>query len=123
MNLGLTGKTAVVTGASQGVGLATTQALANEGVRVVGAARTVTPELEETAVATVAADFSTRVGVNPLMDTAFSTLGGIDILINNVGAGDVANLALGGLAGFLEVDDHQWHELFRLNLFSAIWAS
>jgi NAD(P)-dependent dehydrogenase (short-subunit alcohol dehydrogenase family) len=123
MNLGLEGKTAVVTGASQGVGLATAEALAHEGVRVVGAARTITPELETAAVASVAADLSTQAGVDSLMETAFATLGGVDILINNVGAGDVANLALGGLAGFLDVDDHQWHDLFRINLFSAVWAS
>jgi NAD(P)-dependent dehydrogenase (short-subunit alcohol dehydrogenase family) len=123
MDLELAGKTAVVTGASRGIGLATAEALANEGVRVVGAARSITPELESVAVATVAADLSTRLGVELLMETAFSTLSGIDILINNVGAGDVANLARGGIAGFLEVEDHQWHDLFRMNLFSAIWAS
>jgi NAD(P)-dependent dehydrogenase (short-subunit alcohol dehydrogenase family) len=46
----------VVTGASRGIGLAITQALAAEGVRVVGAARTITPELEKAAVAAVAAN-------------------------------------------------------------------
>lgn len=45
MELGLDGKTAVVTGASRGVGLATVHALRDEGVAVVGAARTITPEL------------------------------------------------------------------------------
>ena len=48
MNLDLTGKTAVVTGASRGIGLATVRTLIDEGVGVVGAARTITPELKET---------------------------------------------------------------------------
>ena len=39
MNLNLTAKTAVVTGTSRGIGLATVQTLIDEGVRVVGAAR------------------------------------------------------------------------------------
>ena len=41
MNLNLTDKTAVVTSASRGIGLATVQTLIDEGVRVVGAARTI----------------------------------------------------------------------------------
>jgi NAD(P)-dependent dehydrogenase (short-subunit alcohol dehydrogenase family) len=42
----LTSKTAVVTGAGRGIGLATVQALTGEGVRVVGAARTITPRTD-----------------------------------------------------------------------------
>ncbi|MFB7941178.1 SDR family NAD(P)-dependent oxidoreductase, partial [Streptomyces sp. NPDC056049] len=47
MELDLAGKNAVVTGASRGVGLAIARQLVAEGVRVVGAARTITPELKE----------------------------------------------------------------------------
>lgn len=119
MDLNLTGRTAVVTGASRGIGLAITRALTAEGVRVVGAARTVTPELAETAAVAVAADLSTPEGVRTVVDTAVKELGGIDILVNNVGAGDVNELALGG---FLEADDAQWERLFALNLYSAVWT-
>ena len=45
MNLNLEGKTALVTGASRGIGLAVVRKLAEEGARVMGVARTVTPEL------------------------------------------------------------------------------
>ena len=62
MELALAGKTAIVTGASHGIGLATSQALAAEGVRVVGAARTITSELEKAAVLAVSTDLSTREG-------------------------------------------------------------
>jgi NAD(P)-dependent dehydrogenase (short-subunit alcohol dehydrogenase family) len=120
MDLQLQGTTAVVTGASRGIGLAVTQALAHEGVRVVGAARTITPELEHAAVATVAADLSTASGATAVIDTALAELGGIDILINNVGAGDVDRF---GLGGFLDIGDDQWQGLFDLNLFSAVWMT
>lgn len=56
MDLRLDGKTAIVTGASRGVGLATVRALAAEGVRVLGAARTITPELNEAGALAVATD-------------------------------------------------------------------
>ncbi|MHB8184965.1 MAG: oxidoreductase [Dermatophilaceae bacterium] len=118
MDLELAGKTAVVTGASRGIGLAIARALSNEGVRVVGGARTITPELDKATVAAVSADLATQEGAATLVDAALSELGGIDILINNVGAGDAL-----GLGGFLDVDDEQWRELFNLNLFSAVWTT
>jgi NAD(P)-dependent dehydrogenase (short-subunit alcohol dehydrogenase family) len=120
MELQLHDKTAVVTGASRGIGLAVSRALAHEGVRVVGAARTITPELQETTVGTVSADLSTAHGAAAVVDGALAELGGIDILINNVGAGDADRI---GIGGFLDVDDQQWRDLFNLNLFSAVWMT
>ena len=120
MDLQLQAKTAVVTGASRGIGLAAAQALTREGVRVVGAARRITAELEKVAVAAVAADLSTADGASTVVDAALAELGGIDILVNNVGAGDVDQF---GLGGFLDIGDEQWRELFDLNLFSAVWTT
>ena len=120
MDLALTGKTAVVTGASRGIGLATTRALTEEGVRVIGAARTITPELKEVAPLSVVADLSTPDGAQAVVDAAIAETEGIDILVNNVGAGDVDKLKLGG---FLDAGDEQWHDLLDLNLFSAVRAS
>ncbi len=120
MELHLAGKTAVVTGASRGIGLAVTQALAKEGVRVAGAARTVSPELKDSAAVAVSADLSTREGTAAVVAAAISELGGVDVLVNNVGAGDAKTLSLGG---FLDADDEQWRRLFDLNLFSAVWTT
>ncbi|MFT4088504.1 MAG: SDR family oxidoreductase [Gordonia sp. (in: high G+C Gram-positive bacteria)] len=120
MDLALTGKIAIVTGASRGIGLATARALAGEGAQVVGAARTITPELAEVAALAISADMSTPAGAATVVDAAHAEFGGVDILINNVGAGDLDSLNLGG---FLDADDAQWRALLDVNLFSAVWAS
>lgn len=120
MDLDISGKTALVTGASRGIGLAIAQALAAEGVRVVGAARTVTPELEAVAAAAVPVDLSTRAGARAVVEQALAAVGGIDFLVNNVGAGDPEAFSPGG---FLDTDDEQWERVFDLNLFSAMWTT
>ncbi|MET7893026.1 oxidoreductase [Streptomyces mirabilis] len=117
MNLNLAGKTAVVTGASRGIGLATVRTLIDEGVQVMGAARTVTPELKETGAHAVAADLSTAEGVAALIDGALAELGGIDLLVNNVGGGDEAAL------GFLDADDTQWTRMFDINVLATVRAT
>ncbi|GII56268.1 3-oxoacyl-ACP reductase [Planotetraspora thailandica] len=116
MQLNLDSKTAVVTGASRGIGLATVQTLISEGVRVVGAARTITPELKDSGAVPVAADLATAEGVTALIDTALAELGGIDLLVNNVGGVDEP-------LRFLEADDEQWTAVFDLNLFSTVRAT
>ncbi|MFI1201018.1 SDR family oxidoreductase [Streptomyces sp. BHT-5-2] len=118
MKLDLADKTAVVTGASRGIGLATVRALREEGVRVVGAARTLTPELRASGALAVSADLSTADGVAALMDRALTELGGIDLLVNNVGAGDAVEPV-----GFLDTDDATWSAVFDLNLLSAVRAT
>lgn len=83
MELGLSGKTAIVTGAGRGIGLAVTRALAAEGVRVVAGARNITPELRDLPnVRPVQVDLALPDGPAELVEAA----GGLDILVNNVGA-------------------------------------
>ncbi|MQY06720.1 oxidoreductase [Actinomadura macrotermitis] len=118
MDLRLTGKTALVTGASRGIGLATVRTLIAEGVRVAGAARTLTPGLKESGALPVLADLSTPQGAADAVARAEAELGGLDLLVNNVGGGDGVEIG-----GFLDVDDEHWRHTFDVNLFSAVRVS
>ncbi len=114
----MNGKTALVTGASRGIGLAVVQALIAEGARVVAAARTTTPELAASGAIPVAVDLSDPAAAERLVAEAVAELGGIDILVNNVGGGD------GGLSGgFLDVTDAQWAQVVDLNFFATVRAT
>lgn len=115
MELGLTGRTAVVTGASRGVGLAITRQLVEEGVRVVGAARTITAGLKESGAHPVSVDLSTPEGAQELGSRALAELGGVDILVNNLGGGDDFTVS-----GFLATDDASWTHSFEVNLFGTV---
>jgi NAD(P)-dependent dehydrogenase (short-subunit alcohol dehydrogenase family) len=120
MELELSGKTAVVTGASSGIGLAIAQALSAAGVRVAGAARTITSELRDVAAVTVSADLSSRDGAETLVRAALAEFGRLDILVNNVGGGDPGQLEIGG---FLDSTDDQWRHFLDINLFSTVWTT
>lgn len=114
MDLHLTGKSALVTGASRGIGLATIHALEAEGVRVVAADRSISPELSATGAITINADLSQQNAAHKLVSQTVSKLGGLDILINNLGGGD----SLQG--GLLDFDEEQWHRTFELNFFATV---
>src|SRR5690606_22503841 len=101
MDMRLTGKTAVVTGASRGIGLAIVRAFTGEGMRVVAAARTLSPELRETGATVLQIDPSTPDGPAELIDRALAELGDLDLLVNNVGGGDVRGS--GDIGGFLDL--------------------
>jgi 3-hydroxy acid dehydrogenase / malonic semialdehyde reductase len=80
----LEGKTAIVTGASSGIGAATSAALAREGARVVGGARRV-DELQTEIKLEV--DVTDRESCERFVEAAVAELRGLDILINNAGLG------------------------------------
>ena len=81
---GLEGKTAIVTGASSGIGAAIARALAANGARVAGGARRT--ELLETDVA-LELDVTDSASCERFVDAAVSELGGLDVLVNNAGLG------------------------------------
>jgi NAD(P)-dependent dehydrogenase (short-subunit alcohol dehydrogenase family) len=109
------GKTAIVTGASKGIGLAVVRALAGAGATVFAAARSSTPELETLVkgggVRWVAADLTDPAAPAALVEAAG---GAVDVLVNNVGAAPART------GGFLSVTDEQWQRGIELNLLSAV---
>jgi NADP-dependent 3-hydroxy acid dehydrogenase YdfG len=81
---GLEGKTAIVTGASSGIGAAVARALAAEGARVVGGARR-TDRLE-TEIA-LELDVTDPASCERFVEEAVRELGALDVLVNNAGLG------------------------------------
>jgi 3-oxoacyl-[acyl-carrier protein] reductase len=115
MDLQLEGKTALVTGASAGIGRAIAAELAREGVRLVITGRR-RPELDKLGDEIVAAG-GTRPGIvaHDAMDEGYvdaiarecgTTLGEVEILMNNAG---------GSRAFGKDATDQQWQEAFTLN--------
>lgn len=119
MDLQIAGKTALVTGASKGIGLEVARVLREEGVIVVTASRTVTTELAATGVVTLTGDLSQPDVPSRIVAEALGVTGALDILINNVGGGDAG--APG--AGFLDFDNQAWSSTFDLNLYAAVRAT
>lgn len=117
MELGLAGRTVVVTGAGKGIGLAIVQALAEEGARVVAGARTPTPELLAATSHVLAVDLAVAGGPERLVEHALAELGGIDVLVNNVGGNPAPT------GGFLSVEDDHWQEVLDVNLLSTVRAT
>jgi 3-hydroxy acid dehydrogenase / malonic semialdehyde reductase len=80
----LEGKTAIVTGASSGIGAAIAEALAAAGARVAGGARR--SDRLETEIA-LELDVTDRASCERFVEEAVSRLGGLDVLVNNAGLG------------------------------------
>jgi 3-oxoacyl-[acyl-carrier protein] reductase len=107
MDLGIQGRTALVTGASSGIGLATSRALAAEGVRVLLVARTaerVDAAARELGGRALAADVTDPEAPARLLAEA----GDVDILVNNAGTSSVRELE--------ELTDEEWQQQWELNV-------
>jgi len=106
MTYDISGKTAIVTGASSGIGAATARALRDAGVRVAGGARRV--DRLDTDVA-LELDVTDRESCERFVSEAVDRLGGLDILFNNAG------LALGRYP-FSESNEEDEHAVFETNV-------
>ena len=114
MDLGLSGRRALVTGASRGIGLAIVRGLVAEGAEVVASARTQGDDLAALAgVEFVAADLASPDGPAELVAAARAG-GPIDILVNNAGA------VTPRLAGFAAVTDAEWEATWTLTVMAAV---
>jgi 3-oxoacyl-[acyl-carrier protein] reductase len=126
MDLQLADKVAIVTGSSKGLGFACAAALVEEGCRVTicsrGEARLAEAASDlsrrtsrQDRVLPVVADVSTTDGVERVIEECVRRFGGLDILVNNVGA------ARG--AGITDTPDAEWQYAFDQTVFPAIRAS
>jgi NAD(P)-dependent dehydrogenase (short-subunit alcohol dehydrogenase family) len=114
MDLQLSGKTAIVTGASRGIGLAVTRELVGEGARVVAVAREGTDELRELGVVVVITDLTAPDGPAAVVEAAARTFGKLDILVNNVGA------VRPRTGGFTSVTAQDWAATLAVNFLAAV---
>lgn len=120
MDLGLSGKVAIVTGASQGLGFAAADYLRREGAKVVICARSeeklnALAAEYKTDVHPVVADLGEPGSAADLTKQALDHFGRIDILINNVGRSQHGS--------FLDVEDIHWQEAFDLKFMAAVRMS
>jgi NAD(P)-dependent dehydrogenase (short-subunit alcohol dehydrogenase family) len=118
MDLGLRGKTAVVSGSTAGIGLAIATTLAAEGAKVVINGRT------EARVAAALDQIRQRVANAELRGVAadLGTSSGIDIFLQQVTEADVLvnNLGIFEAKPFAEIPDADWMRLFEVNVLSGV---
>jgi 3-oxoacyl-[acyl-carrier protein] reductase len=125
VDLQLKGKSAIITGSSKGLGLASARALVAEGCRVCICARgaealnrasaDLTAVGGEGSVTAVVADVTTPEGAEQVVARSMEAFGSIDILVNNVAT------AKGG--GVLDTPDLVWQEALDQTLFPALRMS
>jgi NAD(P)-dependent dehydrogenase (short-subunit alcohol dehydrogenase family) len=115
MNLGLQGKTALVSGSTAGIGLAIATALAREGAQVIVNGRTrerVDKAIEVSGASHgIAADLGTEAGTHAVMER----FPAVDILVNNLGIFEPKP--------FDQIADEDWRRFFDVNVLSGIRLS
>jgi 3-oxoacyl-[acyl-carrier protein] reductase len=119
MDLGLTGKVAMVSGASRGLGRAMARALADEGMHLSVCARTrdalneAVVELSRSGSAVgFVGDLTRPEDAQRWVDETVARFGGVDVLVNNAGAARPGALA--------ELPESAWQAEFDLNLFAPV---
>ena len=102
----------LVTGGSAGIGLATAELLAADGARVMLASRHPEQAAASIGVAAVAADLATAEGCQLAVAQALDALGGLDVLVNNVGIARIGQ--------FADTEDAVWQLAWDTNVMSYV---
>lgn len=117
----LVGKTAIVTGASSGIGSAIAKELAGTGANVVLAARneeklaTIAEEIgQKSKTVCVQTDVTKQQDVNLLAERAQQAFGGVDIYVNNAG--------MMGSSRVLEGDVSEWEQMIDINVKGVLYG-
>src|ERR1700736_2146730 len=107
------GRRALVTGGTKGMGEAIVKRLRQAGATVMTTARTKPNELKSPELF-IQSDISTAQGVEKVVKEVLARLGGVDILINNVGGSSAPS------GGVLALSDEDWQQTINANLFAAV---
>ena len=111
----LKNKTAIVTGASKGIGKAVALALLDKGVRVTGWSRS-NPNIQHPAFHFIQADVSMEQEVQTAFDKSMQLLGGqVHVLVNNAGLGFFSKLE--------ETSLENWHRMFDTNVHGIFYCT
>lgn len=110
-------KTIIVTGASRGIGLETSKALADAGHDVIAVARSEEPlnrlrESKPQHIEAIPVDLTESIEVDQLVQSISEHYKSVDILINNAGA--LVNKP------FLDLSKNEWQKMLNVNLFTAV---
>jgi NAD(P)-dependent dehydrogenase (short-subunit alcohol dehydrogenase family) len=107
------GKRALVTGGSQGIGEAVVRRLARGGARVLAVSRSTPKAPLPSEAMFLSADLTTAEGCDRVVQEA-TKLGGVDILVNVLGGSSAPS------GGFAVLSDQEWQKELQLNLFPAV---
>lgn len=109
----LSGKRVLVTGGTKGIGEAIVNRLRQAGALVITTARSIPEDLQSPEFF-IQSDIGTADGVEKVVKEVSARLGGVDILINNVGGSSAPS------GGALVLSDDDWQQAFNDNLFAAV---
>jgi NAD(P)-dependent dehydrogenase (short-subunit alcohol dehydrogenase family) len=109
----LSDRKALVTGGTKGIGEAIVKRLRQGGAMVMTTARSAPPNLQLPDLF-IEADISTNDGVQKIIERVLARLGGLDILVNNVGGSSAPS------GSALALSDADWQHTFNTNLFGAV---
>jgi 3-oxoacyl-[acyl-carrier protein] reductase len=111
VDLGISGRAAVVTGASRGIGLAVARALAAEGARVLLVARS-SPDEPPDGAHWLEADVTGDGAAQGIFEACTARFGQLDILVNNAGTSRARDLQ--------ELTDEEWEEQWQLHVMASM---